>query len=65
MWLSAGDDVDEDAMVAMAILPYARRFSCEENRAQLVARAVLAGLIKKRFSLSGRAEQPPLGLLNC
>jgi hypothetical protein len=32
---------------------------------QIVARAVLAGLIKKLFLLSGLAEQPLLGLLNC
>jgi hypothetical protein len=32
---------------------------------KLVARAVLAGLIKKLFLLSGLAEQPLLGLLNC
>jgi hypothetical protein len=33
--------------------------------AQIVARAVLAGFIKKRFSLSGPAKRPMLGLLNC
>jgi hypothetical protein len=32
---------------------------------QIVAKAVLAGLIKKLFLLSGLAEQPLLGLLNC
>jgi hypothetical protein len=32
---------------------------------QIVARAVLAGLIKKLFLLSGPAEWPSLGLLNC
>jgi hypothetical protein len=32
---------------------------------QIVAKAVLAGLIKKLFLLSGPAEQPLLGLLNC
>jgi hypothetical protein len=32
---------------------------------QIVARAVLAGLIKKLFLLSGLAGQPLLGLLNC
>jgi hypothetical protein len=37
----------------------------EENSPQIVARAVLAGLIKKRFLLSGLAGQPMLGLLNC
>jgi hypothetical protein len=29
-WLSAGEDVDEDTMVAMAVLPVARRFSLEK-----------------------------------
>jgi hypothetical protein len=32
---------------------------------KIVARAVLAGLIKKRFLLSGPGGQPLLGLLNC
>jgi hypothetical protein len=32
---------------------------------QIVAKAVLAGLIKKLFLLSGLAGQPLLGLLNC
>jgi hypothetical protein len=32
---------------------------------QIVARAVLAGLIKKLFLLAGPAGQPLLGLLNC
>jgi hypothetical protein len=32
---------------------------------KIVARAVLAGLIKKLFLLSGPAKQPLLGLLNC
>jgi hypothetical protein len=32
---------------------------------QIVARAVLAGLIKKLFLLSGLVGQPLLGLLNC
>jgi hypothetical protein len=32
---------------------------------KIVARAVLAGLIKKLFLLSGPAERPLLGLLNC
>jgi hypothetical protein len=32
---------------------------------QIVAKAVLAGLIKKLFLLSGLAGRPLLGLLNC
>ena len=32
---------------------------------KIVARAVLAGLIKKLFLLSGPAERPLLALLNC
>jgi hypothetical protein len=32
---------------------------------QIVAKAVLAGLIKKLFLLSGLVGQPLLGLLNC
>jgi hypothetical protein len=32
---------------------------------KIIAKAVLAGLIKKPFLLSGPAGQPLLGLLNC
>jgi hypothetical protein len=42
-----------------------RAISVREKSLQIVARAVLAGLIKKLFLLSGLAERPLLGLLNC
>jgi hypothetical protein len=52
-------------MVAMARSAACPAIFCEGKIAQIVARAVLAGLIKKRFSLSGSAKQPMLGLPNC
>jgi hypothetical protein len=39
--------------------------SCAGKSPQKSLKAVLAGLIKKLFLLSGPAEQPLLGLLNC
>jgi hypothetical protein len=57
--------VDEDAMVAMARSAVCPAISVCENRLKSFARAVLAGLIKKLFLLSGLAGQPLLGLLNC
>jgi hypothetical protein len=57
--------VDEDAILAMARSAVCPAFSVKENRPKIIAKAVLAGLIKKLFSLSGLAEQPWLGLLNC
>jgi hypothetical protein len=50
-------------MVAMAVLPVAGDFTFRKSP-KIVARAVLAGLIKKLFSLFGPAGQPLLGLLN-
>jgi hypothetical protein len=52
-------------MVAMARSAGCAAISRKEKPPQIVARAVLAGLIKKLFLLSGPAEQPLLGLLNC
>jgi hypothetical protein len=52
-------------MVAMARSAGCLAISVCENRPKIVARAVLAGLIKKLFLLSGPAERPLLGLLNC
>jgi hypothetical protein len=41
-------------------------FRARKNRLRsIVATAVLAGLIKKLFLLSGLAQQPMLALLNC
>ena len=47
-----------------AFCPSARRFSLLRKSPQIVANAVLAGLIKKLFLLSGAAGGPLLGLLN-
>jgi hypothetical protein len=63
-WLSAAEDVDEDTIVAMARSAVARRFPYAESP-QIVAGAVLAGLIKKLFLLSGLAGRSLLGLPNC
>jgi hypothetical protein len=52
-------------MVAMARSAGCPAILAQENRRKSVATAVLAGLIKKRFLLSGPARQPMLGLLNC
>jgi len=57
--------VDEDAMVAMARSAVCPAIFAQENRPKIIARAVLAGLIKKLFLLSAPAGQPLLGLLNC
>jgi hypothetical protein len=57
--------VDEDAMLAMARSAGLPRDFPDAKIAQIVATAVLAGLIKKLFLLSGPAKQPLLGLLNC
>jgi hypothetical protein len=64
-WLSAAEDVDDDAMVAMARSAVCRAISLRRKSPKIVAKAVLAGLIKKLFLLSGLAGQPLLGLLNC
>jgi hypothetical protein len=52
-------------MVAMARSAGCPAISREGKSPKIVARAVLAGLIKKLFLLSGLAGQPLLGLLNC
>jgi hypothetical protein len=51
-------------MVAMARSAVCAAISFAGKSPQIVAKAVLAGLIKKLFLLSGLAEQPLLGLLN-
>jgi hypothetical protein len=51
-------------MVAMARSAGCPAIFVSEKSLQIVARAVLAGLIKKRFLLSGPAGQPMLALLN-
>jgi hypothetical protein len=51
-------------MVAMARSAVCPAISFKKTP-QIVARAVLAGLIKKLFSLSGPAARPLLGLPNC
>jgi hypothetical protein len=52
-------------MLAMARSAGCLAISCRENRPKIVAKAVLAGLIKKLFLLAGPAGQPLLGLPNC
>jgi hypothetical protein len=74
------DFIDQSGLANLALCRWGRRRRCDgchgafcrlpaifvsEKSPQIVARTVLAGLIKKLFSLSAAAGQPLLGLLNC